>query len=237
MEISVAWEGILPIDKPKGQTAFSLVRRLRKLLNVRKIGHSGTLDPFATGVMIMLIGKKYTQHSDLFLNSDKEYLGRICLGIATNTFDCEGEETERSPIIPKLSDLNNVLEKFQGTLEQIPPMFSAKKIAGKKLYQYARQGVTVERKPATVSVQTEMISYAYPYLDIKVKCTKGTYIRSLANDIGSELGCGGHLLSLQRIRSGNICLKDCLDGSGLFETNFNLLSINEYLYAGTLQNF
>lgn len=222
-------EGILPIDKPKGKTAFSLVRRLRNFLHVRKIGHAGTLDPFATGVMIMLIGKKYTRLSNSFLNSNKEYLGRICLGIATNTFDCDGEETERSALVPGLSDLNRVLEKFQGNIEQIPPMFSAKKIAGKKLYEYARQGVVVERKPTVVSVEIELINYAYPYIDLKVLCSKGTYIRSLANDIGIALGSGGHLLSLQRTKSGSICLADCLNGNDLFSENFNLLSIGNHL--------
>jgi tRNA pseudouridine55 synthase len=229
METKETWEGILPVDKPRGQTAFSLVRRLRNLLHVRKIGHAGTLDPFATGVMVMLIGKKYTQLSNSFLNSDKEYLACVCLGITTNTFDCEGQKLEHSALIPMLSDLNIVLRKFQGTIQQVPPMYSAKKLKGKKLYEYARQGIIVERQPVQVSVELEVISYAYPHLDLKVKCSKGTYIRSLAHDIGKELGCGGHLLSLQRIRSGDIRLKDCLNGYDLFERDFYPASINQYL--------
>lgn len=216
------YEGILPVNKPSGQTAFSLVRRLRKLLGITKIGHAGTLDPFATGVMIMLIGKKYTRLSDTFLHSDKEYQGRIHLGITTDTYDSDGQETNRSAIVPDLSDLLRVIEQFQGTIEQIPPMYSAKKIAGKKLYEYARQGVEIERKPAHVTMKTEVLGYTYPYIDINVRCSKGTYIRCIAHDIGKALGCGGHLQSLLRTRSGDITLEDCFDGENLFSDNVDL---------------
>ncbi len=208
-------EGILPVNKPAGITSFTLVRQLRKLLNVQKIGHAGTLDPFATGVMVMLIGRRYTQKSDTFLNQDKEYEGRLHLGIETDTYDCEGEVQVRSDIIPTLAQVEEALQHFQGNIEQIPPMFSAKKINGKKLYELARKGVSVERKPVSVSVDTELLNYSYPFLDIKVRCSKGTYIRSIAYDLGRRLQCGAHLNTLTRTRSGNYSLADCLDGLSL----------------------
>ena len=215
-------EGILPINKPAGLTSFSLVRKLRKILGVKKIGHAGTLDPFATGVMIMLIGRNYTKLSDKLMSLEKEYVGRVHFGLVTDTYDSDGVELQRSDLIPPLEDIKNSLSHFQGEIEQIPPMYSAKKINGQKLYDLARKGVEIERKPVKLHVQTEIIAYEYPFLDIRVTCSKGTYIRSIAHDLGKLLGCGAHLSSLTRTRSGNFILSNCLDGERLEASDLNL---------------
>jgi tRNA pseudouridine55 synthase len=202
--------GILLVDKPKGRTSFSLVGELRRRLGVKCIGHAGTLDPFATGVMVMLVGREYTRLSDSFLGCAKEYLTEVYLGAATDTYDCDGVITFQSPLIPTLEEIQTALLSFQGTIQQIPPMYSAKKIQGKKLYELARQGKEVERQPVAVTLQTHLISYQYPYLHLEVECSKGTYIRSIANDLGQQLRCGAHLTNLQRTRSGSFHLSQCL---------------------------
>ena len=217
-----AIEGILLINKPVGKTSFSLVSSLRRRLNVKKIGHAGTLDPFATGVMILLVGKTYTTQSDQFLQQDKEYVGRIHCGVTTDTFDCDGTITATSDYVPTVAEVETAVAQFQGTIDQTPPMFSAKKINGKKLCDLARQGITVERKPVTVTVQTELLEYRYPYLDIRVTCSKGTYIRVLAHDIGNILGCGAHLTQLTRTRSGEFQLHQFLDGALLDNSQIDL---------------
>ena len=209
-------EGILLIDKPRGKTSFSLVAALRRSLHVKKIGHTGTLDPLATGVMVLLVGKNYTKLSDQLLSQEKEYRAEVCLGATTDTYDSEGVILTRSELIPDQETILKALSQFQGEIEQIPPMFSAKKINGQKLYQLARKGKTIERAPAKVHLKVDLISYSYPYLTLNVVCSKGTYIRSIAHDLGANLGCGGHLTQLQRLRSGAFQLKDCIDGDQLF---------------------
>lgn len=209
--------GILLLDKSPGQTSFHLVALLRKKLGIQKIGHAGTLDPFATGVMVLLIGRDFTRLSDRFLLSDKEYLARVHLGVTTDTYDREGAVTAKSELMPSLEAVTQGIAAFQGEIEQIPPMYSAKKIGGKKLYELARRGKEVERAPAKVSLNIELIGYHYPYLDIRVACSKGTYIRSLAYDLGVKLGCGAHLAELQRTRSGNFRLEQCLQASQISE--------------------
>lgn len=216
-------EGILPICKPKSKTSFSLVTILRKITGIRTIGHAGTLDPFADGVMVLLIGKRFTQLSNRFLNADKEYLAIAHLGIATDTYDIEGQVTAQNPSIPSLQDIENALLKFQGTILQTPPMFSAKKVEGKKLYELARKGITIERQAVPVTLHIELLSYHYPHLELKVRCSKGTYLRSLAHDLGIELGCGAHLSSLTRTRSGTFTLEECCDGARLMESGYDWL--------------
>jgi tRNA pseudouridine55 synthase len=210
-------EGILLVDKPEKMLSFKLIQILRKKLNVKKIGHAGTLDPFATGVMVLLIGKAFTRLSDSFLHHDKAYEACIKLGAATDTYDWEGKITQTSDYIPKDGEIEQVIAKYQGNLLQVPPMFSAKKVAGKKLYELARKGEEIERKACPVQVKTELLSYDYPLLRFKVACTKGTYIRSLAHDIGTDLKCFGHLVELRRTKSGPFTLKNCLDGKLLQE--------------------
>jgi len=207
--------GILLVNKPKSWSSFSLVRRLRRLLNVKKIGHAGTLDPFATGVMVMLVGREYTRLSDKFLNADKEYRAVVRLGIETDSFDCDGKVVAESEVIPSHDAVEEAIAAFQGEIEQLPPMFSAKKVNGKKLYDLARENKTVERKPVNVRVKTELLKYCYPYLEIRVNCSKGTYIRAIAHDMGKILGCGAHLTELTRTRSGNFKLEECIDGESL----------------------
>ena len=214
-------EGILPVNKPKTQTSFSLVHTLRRLTGIRTIGHAGTLDPFADGVMVLLIGKRFTQLSNRFLNQDKEYLATLHLGIATDTYDIEGQMISKSPLIPTLAEIEETLLKFQGSILQTPPMFSAKKVDGKKLYELARKGITIERLAVPVTLHIELIHYSYPHLTLKVQCSKGTYIRSLAYDIGIELGCGAHLNALTRTRSGTLSLNACCDGARLMESGYD----------------
>ncbi len=221
--------GILLVNKPRGKTAFSLVACLRRILRVQKIGHAGTLDPFATGVMVMLIGKKFTRQSDQFLCEDKEYIARLRLGITTDSYDCEGATISTSDLIPSLTDIHSVVEKFQGEMEQVPPMFSAKKINGQKLYELARKGKTIERAPAKIRLKTELLHYEYPFVDIRVACSKGTYIRSIAFDMGVLLGCGAHLSHLERTRSGPFLLENCLDGAQLFLPEMDSLSVQQRL--------
>lgn len=202
--------GILLVDKAAGSTSFHLVALLRRLTKIEKIGHAGTLDPFATGVMVMLIGREYTRKSDTFLTCDKAYRATLFLGIATDTYDIEGEIISRSEKIPTLKEIELAIGPFQGEILQVPPMYSAKKVEGKKLYDLARQGIVLERQPVKVRVAISFISYEYPYLTIEVDCSKGTYIRSLAHDIGQSLGCGAHLSSLTRLRSGSFTLGECI---------------------------
>ncbi|MDN3508615.1 MAG: tRNA pseudouridine(55) synthase TruB [Candidatus Neptunochlamydia sp.] len=214
-------EGILLVDKEKGRTAFYLVKILRKISGIKKIGHAGILDPFASGVMVMLIGRPYTKISNRFLNNNKEYIATIRLGEATDTFDCDGQITQTSPTIPPLQDIESVVSEFQGTIDQVPPMFSAKKVGGQKLYLLARKGIKVERKPAKVNLETIILDYSYPELKIKVTCSKGTYIRCIANEIGEKLGTFGHLITLQRTQSGTYKLKDCIDAKSLADPSFS----------------
>ncbi|MCH9612305.1 MAG: tRNA pseudouridine synthase B [Chlamydiia bacterium] len=203
-------EGILLLNKPKTKTSFYLVHLLRKLTHVKKIGHAGTLDPIATGVMVMLIGKNYTRLSDQLMKSDKEYEVDIQLGIETDSYDLDGEVISRSSLIPTLKEIESCLTTFQGSIEQIPPMYSAKKVAGKKLYLLAREGQEVERKPVLVNVQTTLLEYNYPTLRLRIACSKGTYIRSIAHDLGLMLGCYGAVSDLVRTKSGLFTLDQCL---------------------------
>jgi tRNA pseudouridine55 synthase len=225
----LSYQGILLVNKPRGKTSFILISALRKHLGIKKIGHTGTLDPFATGLMVLLIGRTYTRFSDKFLTEEKEYLGQIHLGITTSTYDGEGTITEQSPHIPSLQEVKLGLDKLQGEIEQIPPMFSAKKIQGKKLYELARKGYTVERKPIRVKVQVELRHYCYPNIDIRVTCSKGTYVRALAHDLGQILGCGAHLSHLERIRSGSFHIADCFDGSLLYNSAPDLGLLQQYI--------
>ena len=217
-------QGILLVDKPRGKTSFSLVGALRKRLGVKKIGHAGTLDPFATGVVVMLVGRNYTRLSDQFLCQDKEYTAEIHFGETTDTYDCDGQVIRRSEIIPSKEELENIIKRFQGEVDQTPPMYSAKKVNGKKLYELARQGTTIERKSIKVKMETLLIDYNYPFATIHVTCSKGTYIRSIANDIGDLLGCGAHLSQLKRIRSGCYHLDECVDGSLLNSPDVDIVA-------------
>ncbi|NGX31815.1 MAG: tRNA pseudouridine synthase B [Chlamydiae bacterium] len=201
--------GILLINKPKSVTSFSLIPILRKLTNVQTIGHAGTLDPFATGVMVYLVGKEYTKTSNIYLNAEKHYMAVIYLGIQTDTFDIDGQVISENAMQPTYDDVLKMIAKQQGIKEQIPPMFSAKKYQGRPLYHLARKGITVERKPQIVKLKTTLISYNYPYIKLYIECSKGTYVRTIADEIGQDLTCGAHLFELTRTQCGPFTLKDC----------------------------
>lgn len=211
-------EGILLVDKPENMSSFAVVAKARKRLGVKKIGHGGTLDPFATGLLVLLVGRNFTKRADEFLQGDKEYRACLKLGVATDSYDHDGSETAHSDKIPTQQEINDVLKQFQGTIDQVPPMFSAKKINGVRLYELARKGETVERKAVRVTVDISFIRYEYPELEIEVRATKGTYIRSLADDIGKALGSYAHLIALRRLRSGRFSLEESVDLAALQNT-------------------
>ncbi|MBI3508495.1 MAG: tRNA pseudouridine(55) synthase TruB, partial [Chlamydiia bacterium] len=158
----------------------------------------------------MLIGREFTRKSDQFLSSDKQYEASLHLGICTDSYDKEGQITSRSPHIPTPHEIELVIASFQGEMLQVPPMFSAKKVQGKKLYDLARRGITIERQSVLVRMQIALLEYSYPKLSLRVDCSKGTYIRSLGHDLGQALGCGAHLHALRRTRSGHFSIAECL---------------------------
>ena len=192
-------EGILLIDKPSGMTSHDVVDQVRRKLRMKRIGHAGTLDPMATGLLIILVGKA-TKLSQFLTSLDKTYSGTIKLGETTNTQDADGEITTTKPV-PELSeaDAQKALEGFVGDQYQTPPMFSAVKIDGQRLYKLARKGQEVEREPRFIRVSRFAITrYELPEIDFVLDCSKGTYVRTLANDFGEKLGCGAHLSALRR---------------------------------------
>ena len=198
-------DGVLLIDKPTAHTSHDVVARLRGILRMRRIGHAGTLDPMATGLLVMLVGKA-TRISQYLMSVDKEYTGTIRLGASTNTQDAEGEVLETRPVPPLTeADVRAALNGFLGDQYQMPPMFSAIKIAGKALYKSARAGEEVAREPRFIRIsQYDLLRWESPEIDFRVLCTKGTYVRTLAHDLGQKLGCGAHLSALRRIASGNL---------------------------------
>ena len=212
--ISCFPEGILLVDKPSGRTSFSLVALARKRTGQKKIGHAGTLDPFATGLLILLLGRNWTRKADLFLTADKEYSATIRFGRATDSYDRDGQTTATSFYVPSQEEVETLLRNFQGEYNQIPPMFSAKKKNGNKLYELARKGISIEREPQKVNIHTHLEWYCYPDLKVYIRCSKGTYIRSIANDLGEKLGCYAYVQELKRTRSGSFVLEKALS----FET-------------------
>ena len=211
-------DGLLLIDKPVDWTSHDVVAKLRGILKIRAIGHAGTLDPFATGLLVIGVGKGTKQLTAL-VGVDKEYEAVIRLGATSDTFDKEGVITPRnSEIQPTEKDIEAALDKFRGGYEQPAPLHSAKKIGGKKLYDLARAGKATEDMRPKKNVKIDEITvmnYSWPDLSIRVKCGSGTYIRSLADDIGRELGVGGYCLELRRTKVGEFDVKDALVLEGL----------------------
>ena len=204
-------EGVLLVDKPKGLTSHDVVYHLRRKLQIRKIGHAGTLDPMATGVLVMLIGKA-TRISQYLMSVDKVYEGEATLGVVTDSQDAEGEVMETRPV-PGLAEaaVRETMKTFLGDQYQIPPMHSAIKIGGVKLYQLARKGEEVEREPRFIRVASfDLLSFALPKLTFRLACTKGTYVRTVTHDLGQKLGCGAHLSELRRTASGKFTIEQCL---------------------------
>lgn len=196
------------INKAKDISSFKAVAYLRKVTNIRKIGHAGTLDPMAEGLLIVAIGRESTKRINQFVKLDKEYIANIYLGKSTDTYDKEGKIlSEYKGKASELKEIEKVIKSFLGEIEQIPPMYSAKKYKGKKLYELARKGIEVKRKASIVNIlEIEILNYQWPNLEIRVKCSKGTYIRSLAKDIGDKLKTGAYLQELKRTRIGNYTL-------------------------------
>lgn len=195
--------GFLNIYKPKGMTSFDVVARLRRVTKIKQIGHTGTLDPFAVGVLPICIGKS-TRLIE-YLDDDKEYLATVQFGKDTDTYDLDGTVTKTYDKKITQEDLISILDDFRGEIEQLPPIYSAIKVNGKKLYEYARNGEEVEIKPRKVFIsKLELESFDYEKQEAKilVDCSKGTYIRSIAYDIGQKLDCGGYLTALERTKAG-----------------------------------
>lgn len=202
--------GIILVDKPQGWTSHDVVAKLRGIYQQRRIGHSGTLDPMATGVLAVFLGRG-TRAVELCENDEKEYVAELLLGTVTNTQDITGEVLEQHPVEVSRQQLEAVLEQFLGPQQQIPPMYSAVKIGGKKLYELARKGQSVERKPRSIVIhELELCDFDGKTARIRVVCSKGTYIRTLCHDIGAALGTGGCLSSLRRTRAGRFAIDDCV---------------------------
>ncbi len=198
-----AVHGVLLLDKPAGPSSNQALQQVRRLFEARKAGHTGTLDPFATGLLPICFGEASKTSAQL-LDATKAYEAEALLGIATSTGDSEGETIIEAPV-PDLSGdrIESILAGFRGDIEQVPPMFSALKHAGRPLYEWAREGVTIPREPRQVTIHTlELLSWEPPRLRFRVTCSKGTYVRTLAEDIATQLGTVGHLVALRRLRVG-----------------------------------
>jgi len=204
--------GILLIDKPKEWTSFDVVNKIKKVTQINKIGHTGTLDPFATGLLILLFNK-YTKKQAEFTGLDKTYFSKIKLGATTKTFDPTSSE-ENLTTLDNLSnaEILSTIKSFEGIYMQIPPMFSAKKVKGERLYKLARQNKTVEIEPKAVQIYSINVNQIeLPFVTFEVKCSKGTYIRSLANDIGKKLGVGAYLFELRRTQIGDFSVNNAMN--------------------------
>lgn len=195
-------DGVLLLDKPTGMSSNAALQKARWLFNAEKAGHTGTLDPLATGLLPLCFGEA-TKFSGELLDAGKSYLASVRLGIVTDTADAEGQVLETYPVTVTEADLHALLPRFTGEIEQVPPMYSALKRDGVPLYELARKGIEVERAPRRVTIYSLQVStWAEDRFDLAVDCSKGTYIRTLAADIGAALGCGAHLSALRRTRVG-----------------------------------
>ncbi len=203
--------GVLVIDKPVGLTSHDVVQIIRRGTGIRRAGHTGTLDPRASGVLVVLIGPA-VRLSEYVSASDKRYQATIRLGSSTDTFDSEGRVTGGAPVENITEEqFEEVLDQFIGEIEQVPPPYSAVKVQGRKAYDMAREGEDVELEPRIIQVYSlELLEWAPPEVVIDVFCSSGTYVRSLANDLGNTLGCGAHLVGLRRTKSGRFTLRDAV---------------------------
>lgn len=206
-----ALDGVLIVDKPAGPTSHDIVDRIRRHFRIEKAGHGGTLDPQATGLLIILLGRG-TKLSDLFIGSDKTYEGTMKLGAATDSHDADGAVVREGPWEGVTrAQLETAMAKFTGDILQTPPMTSAVKVDGVPLYRRARKGQTVERKARLVHVyEFSITDFAPPLVSFVVRCTKGTYVRTLCNDAGETVGCGAHLVALRRTRSGSHTIEEAV---------------------------
>ncbi len=215
--------GVFLIDKPPGISSFAVVGRLRRILQMKKVGHAGTLDPFATGLLVLCAGRPATRLISGLMEGDKEYLATLLLGVETETLDTEGAVTRRHPVgTIATSTIEDCLSCFRGSQLQTPPVYSALKHQGKPLYYYARKGINITKDAREVAIKllertdgNADIEGDEARLGVRVVCSKGTYIRSLAADMGRHLGCGAHLVQLRRIRSGCFSIDECLNWDDL----------------------
>ncbi|KYH35789.1 tRNA pseudouridine synthase B [Clostridium tepidiprofundi DSM 19306] len=215
--------GIINVYKPAGITSFDVVRKIKKISGEKKVGHTGTLDPLASGVLPVCIGKatKIVEH---LMNKNKIYRAEIRLGIVTDTYDREGKILHE--IVPnvEVDEIYSVVNSFIGEIRQVPPMYSALKVNGKKLYELARKGIEIEREPREITIYNiDILNIDMPYLEIEVKCSKGTYIRSLCYDIGNKLQCGATMWNLERIATGNFLKENSVN---IDDINKNVLEQN-----------
>ena len=217
--------GVLLVDKPAGMTSFAVVRRVRRLLGIKKVGHAGTLDPFATGLLVVCVGRPATRCVELFMGGRKTYLARLQLGVETETQDPEGTVV-RTAQVPELDEpaIASCLLTHAGPQLQAPPPYSAAKFKGKPLYAYARKGVFIEKEAKPIEIYALRSTGYDPVssqLDIQVSCSRGTYVRVLAADIGRTFGCGAHLIGLRRTAIGGLTVESSLDGSLLLQEDFS----------------
>lgn len=206
-------KSIFAVYKPKGITSHDVVEKVRKLSKERRVGHGGTLDPFASGILVVAVGREYTKElGNILKNTDKVYRATIRLGARSSTDDPEGEIIENSSVkTPPRKEVASVLKQFEGEIDQLPPAFSAVKIRGKKAYELARKGITPQLRPRKVQIKNiSLLHYRWPLLDIEATVSSGTYIRSLARDIGEKLGVGGYAKELERTRVGEYVLENTL---------------------------
>lgn len=203
-------DGVLLLDKPEGITSNLALQKARRLFNAEKAGHTGTLDPFATGLLPLCLGEA-TKFSQFLLDADKSYLAEVQLGVRTTTADPEGEVLETRPVAVGRADVTVLLPRFIGEIDQVPPMHSAIKRDGRPLYEYARKGIEIERQPRRVTVyDIELVALQGDRLTLRVHCGKGLYVRTLAEDIGAALGCGAHLAALRRESVGPFVIEDAV---------------------------
>jgi len=224
--------GFILIDKPKGWTSFDVVAKLRGITNIKKIGHAGTLDPIATGLLIVAVGRSATKQIDSYMKMDKVYIAKAKLGETSDTYDAEGEI-----IVQDIANKNtlssaylreNIIPNFVGEIMQVPPMYSAKKVGGKRLYELARQGKRVDREPIAINIsEIDLLSFEYPWFEMEIACGSGTYIRSLVHDIGQEFGVGAVMYGLRRIKIGDFNIEKAAQIEQLNKENWQefLLSI------------
>jgi len=203
--------GILNIDKPQGWTSHDVVAKVRGLTGQRRVGHAGTLDPLATGVLLVCVGQA-TRVAEYLMAGQKRYRATLRLGISTDTYDAEGQVTrDAGPVDIRLQEIETALSHFVGEIAQVPPMYSALKRGGQPLYKLARRGETVDRQPRRITIEfLDIVDWVSPKLTLEILCSPGTYIRSLAHDLGEQLGCGAHIAALTRLASGQFTLADAI---------------------------
>lgn len=223
--------GVLNIYKPQGITSFDVVRKIKKIAKVKKVGHTGTLDPMATGVLPICMGNG-TKIVDYIMNENKIYKAELKLGVVTDSYDREGKVLSESEVNVTKQQVIECINSFLGEIEQVPPMYSALKVNGKRLYELARQGIEVERKKRRITIfSINILDINLPYVTFEVECSKGTYIRSLCYDIGEKLNTGATMWNLERIKTGAFNISNSINLEDLTEENLkqNLIPIDEAL--------